>query len=284
MSGNELQQPGPVAASRELECLKLTGGLFSRKKVVVVVEKPFSIHVNGRHLATASITPGMEKEFVTGYLFGQGFIESVQEMESIIVHDNDAMVTVKASAGISQMPEETGYRIVSGGGRVAYYSKTEYPEIQAGLKIKKDVIFHAMNTVFAESGIYQDTEGVHSAGLFDAEGNIICIVEDIGRHNTLDKLIGYALMNNIDCGKTFLASTGRMASEMVGKICRAGVPVVATKTAVTDKGIEIGRQCGMTVIGFVRDAGTSINTDMETRIIVEPGMKIYTGPERILCV
>jgi FdhD protein len=283
MSSNELQQSGPAVTSIELECLKLTGGLFSRKKVGVVVEKPFSININGRHLATASITPGMEKEFVTGYLFGQGFIESVQELKSVIINDYDAEVTVKSGSGVSRMPEETGYHIVSGGGRVAYYSKTEYPEIQAGLKIKKDIIFRAMNTVFAESGIYQDTEGVHSAGLFDAEGNILCIVEDIGRHNTLDKLIGYALMNNIDCGGAFLASTGRMASEMVGKICRAGIPVVATKTAVTDKGIEIGRRYGMTVIGFVRDAGTRINTDMETRIIAEPGMKIYTHAERILC-
>ena len=62
-----------------------------------------------------------------------------------------------------------------------------------------------------------------------------------------------------------------MASEMVTKICRAGIPVVATKTAVTDKGLEIGKKCGLTIIGFVRDAGTKINTDMEVRVIKEAG-------------
>ncbi|MBA7666393.1 Sulfur carrier protein FdhD [subsurface metagenome] len=70
---------------------------------------------------------------------------------------------------------------------------------------------------------------------------------------------------------------------MVTKICRAGIPVAATKTAVTDKGLEIGSKCGLTVIGFVRDVGTKIQTDMEERIINEAGMKIYSGAERVLC-
>jgi len=73
-----------------------------------------------------------------------------------------------------------------------------------------------------------------------------------------------------------------MASEMVAKICRAKIPVVATKTAVTSTGLEIGKTCGLTIIGFVRDVGTQINTDMEVRIITEPGMKIYTNAERIV--
>ena len=91
-----------------------------------------------------------------------------------------------------------------------------------------------------------------------------------------------AILNKIDCSHTFLASTGRMASEMVTKICRAKIPIVATKTAVTQSGLEIGKKCGLTIIGFVRDVGTKIHTDMEVRIIGEPGMKIYTNAERIL--
>jgi FdhD protein len=74
-----------------------------------------------------------------------------------------------------------------------------------------------------------------------------------------------------------------MASEMVNKISRAGIPVVATKTAVTDKGLDIGKKRGLTVIGFLRDAGTRINTDMEVRVIDEAGMKIYTEAGRVPC-
>jgi len=225
----------------------------------------------------------MEREFVTGYLFGQGFIENIKEISSIEVEDNTAKATLKDTAGISPGTAKASYRIVSGGGRTAYSDDTSLPEIRAGIKIDKKAVFRAMNTLFEKAAMYRETEGVHAAGLFTAEAEPVCIVEDIGRHNTLDKLIGYGMTNNIDFGNTFLVSTGRMASEMVTKICRAGIPVAATKTAVTDKGLEIGRTCGLTVIGFVRDTGTKIQTDMEERIINEAGMKIYTGAERILC-
>jgi FdhD protein len=74
-----------------------------------------------------------------------------------------------------------------------------------------------------------------------------------------------------------------MASEMVAKIGRAGIPLVATKTAMTDKGLEIGRKRGLTLIGFLREAGTRIHTDMKVRVIEKAGMKIYTGAGRVPC-
>jgi len=140
-----------------------------------------------------------------------------------------------------------------------------------------------MNTLFQSAGLYGETEGVHAAGLFRVAAEPLCLTEDIGRHNTLDKVIGFGLLHKIDFAGTFLVSTGRMASEMVTKICRCGIPVAATKTAVTDKGLEIGKACGLTLIGFVRDAGTRINTDMDVRVVREAGMKIYSGARRILC-
>ena len=99
----------------------------------------------------------------------------------------------------------------------------------------------------------------------------------------MDKAIGWALLHSLDCGKHFIVSTGRMASEMVTKVLRAGFPVAATKTAVTDQGRKTAEKSGLTLIGFVRDAGTRINTDMDVRIIAEPVMKIYTHPEQVDC-
>ena len=261
---------------------KLADGSFAGFEASVVIEEQLPIFINGEYLVTASIAPGMEKEFVIGYLFGQGFIDGVEEVESVIVNDSAAEVTFKNTTKISQRTKKRDYRVVSGGGRAVFYDETSFPRVDTGIKIGKKEIFTAMNSLFDKAEIYRDTEGVHAAGLFTPEEAPVCIVEDIGRHNTLDKVIGYALLNNIDCGNTFLVSTGRMASEMVAKICRARIPVVATKTAVTSKGLEIGRKCGLTIIGFVRDIGTRIHTDMEIRIIKEPGMKIYTGAERIV--
>jgi len=266
-----------------LECTRLINGHFVKSEDTVVIEKELSIFINGEHFVTASMTPVMEREFVIGYLFGQGFIAGIEEVEAITIEGNAAKVTVKDVQKISQRTEKTSYRIVSGGGKSAFFDELSFPEIHTDMKINKEDVFNAMNTVFEKAGIYKETAGVHATGLFTPEAIPICIAEDIGRHNTLDKAIGFALINKIDCRNTFLASTGRMASEMVGKICRANIPVVATKTAVTKLGLEIGAKYGLTIIGFVRDIGTKLQTDMEVRTVTERGMKIYTNVERILC-
>jgi FdhD protein len=263
-------------------CRKLSGGRVFPAKAGVIIEKELPVYVNGAHLFTASIVPAMEKEFVAGYLFGQGFINRVSDIASLEIENDGAKVMLKNDKKASSGTMKASYRIVSGGGKTAYFDASKFSEIHGSLTLNKKDIFQAMNTLFEKAALYRETEGVHAAGLFTPEASPLCIVEDIGRHNTLDKVIGYALLQGIDCGKVFAVSTGRMASEMVTKICRAGIPLVATKTAVTDKGLEIGKKCGLTIIGFVRDVGTRINTDMEVRIINKSEMKIYCGAARVV--
>jgi FdhD protein len=264
-----------------VDCQRLVNNTFVKSQIKIVKEKELSILINGKLLATASITPIMEREFVVGYLFGQGFITSAEEIESIEIENNVAKVKVTGAEIILRKTGRSMYRIVSGGGRTVF-SDEIISRISAGLTLDKDKIYAGMNTVFEKAEIYKETGGVHAAGLFTPEAGLICLAEDIGRHNTLDKLIGYTVINDIDRSNTFIASTGRMASEMVVKICRANIPIVATKTAITATGIELGERYGLTIIGFVKDAGTKINTDMETRIVKERGMTIYTNPHRIL--
>jgi FdhD protein len=271
------------ATSKTINCRKLENGRFFRAETVVIIEKELPIYVNGQHLVTASITPVMEKEFVAGYLFGQGFINSMEEVTSIDIEDYSAQVQMKDKRKMVEMTGKTSYNIVSGGGRVVDASETVPPPLRNHRKIRPLNIYKAINTIFETARMYRETEGVHAAGLFNTDGSLICIVEDIGRHNTIDKIIGYTLLNDVDRANTFLVSTGRMTSEMVSKISRAGIPVVATKTAVTDKGLDIGKKRGLTIIGFLRDAGMRINTDMEVRVIDQAGMKIYTGAGRVPC-
>jgi FdhD protein len=270
-----------VQKSQSIKCWKLTGGRFSRAETSVIIERELPVYVNGQHLFTASITPSLEKEFVAGYLFGQGFIDGTREIESLEIEDRGAKVILKNRKNVSPCIIKASYRIVSGGGKAAYFASSHFPEISTRTEFNKSAVFQAMNTLFEEASLYRETEGVHATGLFTAAARALCIVEDIGRHNTLDKCIGYALRHNIDCSKVFMVSTGRMASEMVMKICRAGIPLVATKTAVTDKGLEIGQRCGLTIIGFVRGVGTRIHTDMEVRVFDKSEMKIYCGAERV---
>jgi FdhD protein len=261
-----------------MECWKLIGGRFERAETGVVVEKEFQIAVNGRPLVTASIMPGMEKEFVVGYLLGQGFIDNLEEIVSLEIEDRAARVSLRDAAGLPS--EGASYRVVTGGGRSAFSSVVRFQTITSTLKVDKNTIFGAMNALFERAELYRGTEGTHASGLFTASGPV-CVAEDIGRHNSIDKVIGYALLNRIDCSGAFLVSTGRMSSEMVAKVCRAGIPIVATKTAVTDRGLELAREYGLTLVGFVRDRGTRIHTDMEVRTIAAPVMKVYTGAGRV---
>jgi FdhD protein len=266
--------------SQKITVTTLTGGKFTTGETSVIIEQELTIYLNGTRLATASLAPGMEKEFVVGYLYGQGFIENMNDIKSVDIENGIAQVTLKNSH-IS--PSAANYRIVSGGGKLAYLEASAKTKIKSDLVIRKEVIFKAINRLFENAQVYGETEGAHAAGLFNDKGEPVMTVEDIGRHNSLDKIIGYTMLNKTDTSKVFLVSTGRMASEMVTKICRCGIPIAATKTAITDKGLEIAKQCGLTLIGFVRDKGTKINTDMDVRVIKEAGMKIYSGAERVSC-
>ncbi|MFC2012120.1 formate dehydrogenase accessory sulfurtransferase FdhD [Chloroflexota bacterium] len=253
-----------MSKDRSLERVEYTrvNAEVTRAKERVVTELALSVSINGRHFATAMITPMMEKEFIIGYLFGQGIIESTADIESITVKDNMAEVT---------LPKKEDKAKGS-------------PEIHSDFEVSREDIFDGVNAIL-KSKIYAETGAIHSAGLFKRGAELICIAEDVGRHNALDKVIGYALISKIDLKNTFAVSTGRMVSDMVSKVCRANIPVVATKTAVTKLGVEIGERCGLTIIGFVRDIGTKVTkgTDVkDVRIAAEREMRIYTNPQRIL--
>jgi len=249
-----------MAKDRSLEWVEYTrvNARVTEAKERVVTELGLSISVNGRHFATAMITPMMEKEFIIGHLFGQGIIENAADIKSIKLKENTAEVTL--------LKKDKAERS---------------PEIHSDFRVSREDIFGGVNAIL-KSKIYAETEAIHSAGLFKRGAEPLCIAEDVGRHNALDKVIGYALINRVDFGDTFAASTGRMVSEMVSKVCRANIPVVATKTAVTGLAVDIGQRCGLTIIGFVRDIGMKIAKDSDISIATERGMKIYTNPQRIL--
>jgi FdhD protein len=250
-----------MSKDRSVEWVEYTrvNAEVTKAKERVVAELGLSIFINGRHYTTAMITPMMEKEFIIGHLFGQGIIENVLDIESITVNDTIAEVTVPKKEDKAKWS----------------------PEIHSDFKVSREEVFSGVDAIL-KSKIYAETEAIHSAGLFKQGAEPVCIAEDVGRHNALDKVIGYALINKIDLRNTFAASTGRMVSDMVSKICRANIPIVATKTAVTKLGVEIGERCGLTIVGFVRDIGMRITTDTDVRITTERGMKIYTHPHRIL--
>jgi FdhD protein len=214
----------------------------TKAKARIVKEVGLSLFINGRHFTTAMIMPTMEKEFIIGYLFGQGFISSVADIESLTIKENTAEVS---------LPEKKDKAKVT-------------PQIHSDLKVRKEDIFNSVKAIL-KSEVFAETEAVHSAGLFHRGTETICIAEDIGRHNALDKVIGYGLLHDIDFSNTVATSTGRQPAEMIMRCGTANIPIIATKGVPTTMAIDIAREAGITVAGLVRG-----NT-----------MTIYSNPARI---
>jgi FdhD protein len=224
-----------------VDCIRVNGEATETKERVAT-EIELSILINDKQFAIAMITPALEKEFVVGHLFGQRMIAGISDISSITIENNIASVTL----------------------RTTNHAETNLPVICSNLWVQRQEIFDGVKAIL-KSKVFMDTQAVHSAGLFKRGADIICLAEDIGRHNALDKVIGYGLLNDIDFANTFTVSTGRQPSEMVLRCGKANIPIIATKGVATTRAVEIARKIGFTIVGLVRDGE----------------MTVYSNPARI---
>lgn len=242
---------------RDFQCLKLDGESTEEAICQVVEEVPLSIFINGRHFVTAMISPKDRREFVTGHLFSERITASLEEIESLEIEGNVARAIV-ANPMRAIVPRRP---IVSGcGGIASFLDESKLSEIRSDLKITKEDVFAAMKAI-SLSELHVATGGVHSVGLFkrgDPISGPVCIIEDIGRHNALDKAIGYALSGKMDFGQVFAACTGRISSDMALKCSVAGIPIIVSRGATTSLAISIAERTGLAIVGFVRGKRLSV--------------------------
>jgi FdhD protein len=218
----------PDKIFKKVEYTRVNGG-FTVARESIIRETALTINIDRQPFATAMITATMEKEFVIGHLYGQGIIGGVSDIKSIIIKGNTAEVVL---AGKKKEAREIS-------------------EVKSDLKISRDDVFHCVRAIL-KSEIFATTEAVHSAGLFLRGRESVCIAEDLGRHNALDKVIGYGLLKNIDFSNVLAASTGRQPGEMIIRCRRAGIPILATKGVPTTLGVETATAAGITIAGLVR--------------------------------
>lgn len=245
---------------KEYKCLRMDGANAEESTCQVVEEVPLSIFINGRHFVTAMTSPRMRKEFVFGHLFAERIIGGTKEIESLEIEGNvaRAIVAHPMRAIVPRRP------IVSGcGGIASFLDESKLPEIKSDLRINGTQAQQAMGAI-SLSETHKATGGVHCVGLF-AEDGPICIIEDIGRHNALDKAIGYALLQKqyFDFSQTFAACTGRVSSDMALKCSVAGIPIVVSRGATTSLAISIAERTNLCIIGFLRGKRLSIYTCRE---------------------
>ncbi|HUT39007.1 MAG TPA: formate dehydrogenase accessory sulfurtransferase FdhD [Methanoregula sp.] len=245
---------------RHVSCIRVDGEKTEVTSHEVIEEIPYALFINGRHAMTAMMSPVQLEDFVTGYLFTEQIIKAPDEIESIKIEKNRLSVITKNLFKVLG-PKKT---ILSGcGGSTSFIDTGKLPSIKSGFSISATVISSTIKGVLA-SELHNKTGGIHVVGLASADG-VITRSEDIGRHNALDRVIGYALRNNVDLSGTYALCSGRISSEMVRKCLIANIPVVVSRGATTTLAIDIAAKTGVCVIGFVRSAT----------------MNIYTHPERV---
>jgi FdhD protein len=202
------------------------------------------------------ISPQMRKEFVTGYLISEGIVGGLQDIEFLEIEGDVARVLVTNPIK-AIVPRR---QIVSGcGGTIPFLNDSRTPVISSDLKIDKEMVYDSIKAISA-SNLHQATGGVHSVGLIHS-GEAVCIIEDIGRHNALDKAIGYGVNTKVDFGQTFVASTGRISSDMALKCSMVGIPIIASRSATTSLAATIAKKTRLALIGFVRGKRMNIYTN-----------------------
>ena len=217
-----------------------------------IVEMPVSLTVNGQVWISFMCTPVHLEALAVGFLYNEGIVESMAEVADarICEHGDNVDVWLNHSAD-----QPTSWRRTSGcTGGVTAVDLLAKPNVHfelTRLKVDPEAVGLLVDKLFEVQSLYHETGGVHTSALCDGE-KVLLVAEDIGRHNTLDKIAGLCLMNNIDSKDQILITTGRISSEMLQKAARLGVPILISRTSPSSLSIEMAERYGITLIGYAR--------------------------------
>jgi FdhD protein len=217
-----------------------------------IVETPVSLTVNGEVWITFMCTPVNLEALAVGFLYNEGIIEKMSEVEDAKICEHGDNVDVWLNHKVTQ---PTSWRRTSGcTGGVTAVDLLAKPNVSINgnnLKVQPEAIGYLVELLFEAQFLYRKTGGVHTSALSDG-AKILLSAEDIGRHNTLDKIAGLCLMNNIWPEVRILMTTGRISSEMLQKAARLNVPILISRTSPSSLSIEMAERYGITLIGYAR--------------------------------
>ena len=217
-----------------------------------IVETPVSLTVNGEVWLTFMCTPINLEALSVGFLYNEGIIESMAEVADARVCEHGDNVDVWLNHAAEQ---PTSWRRTSGctGGVTAVdlLAKPNVSFDRNSLKLSPEAIGQLVELLFESQSLYRETGGVHTSALSDGE-KVLLSAEDIGRHNTLDKIAGLCLMNKVNSADRILITTGRISSEMLQKATRLQVPILISRTSPSSLSIEMAERYGITLIGYAR--------------------------------
>lgn len=231
----------------------------------VVQEKLVRLHVNGRELTALMCTPENLDHLALGFLRSEGLIGALSDVRRVVVCPSRACVEVWLKDAGFQAP--AGRIITSGcGGGITFADLSAAAEpVTAHLQVTPQQVGRLLFKL--QEG--QHTRGIHTSALADTD-DLLMVVEDVGRHNTIDKLWGRCLVEGIATEGRILLSTGRISSEMLNKAARMRTPIVASRTSPTTLSVALATAWNVTLIGYVRRDSLNVYTGGE-RVVVDAG-------------
>ena len=257
----QAMEPAPLATTRAT-VTRLPGGAIEADRLAA--EEPLEIRVNGRAIAVTMRTPGHDEELALGFCLTEGLRPvSARPADDLAVN----IVEVDAPGADLERVQRSFYTSSSCGvcGKGALEAiSVEAPRIESDLSVPFVVVTSLPVMLREAQAAFELTGGLHATGLFSADGTLDCLREDVGRHNAMDKVIGWALgQGRVPLDQCVLCVSGRLSFELVQKAAVAGCPVLVAVGAPSSLAVELADDRGLTLCGFVRDGRATVYTHAE---------------------
>lgn len=216
----------------------------------VPAEEQVILTVNGLELVGLMCTPVLLEELALGFLYNEGIILGMDDVADVRVCGSGRCVDVWLHKDIEAPTLRTITSGCSGGTTFESLMEGHHP-VRSPLRVTPDQVISLMGQLQKAAALYRQAHGIHTSAL--AEGtDLTCLAEDVGRHNTVDKLAGICLKQGLRTEGRLLLTTGRVSSEMLGKAARMGVPVVVSRTSPTSLSVKLAHVWRITLIGYAR--------------------------------
>lgn len=230
--------------------------------VQVCIEDTVTLLLNEKPVTTLKITPSDLESFAVGFLICEGLVPDPCCITAVAI--DPSLISVTADTGSCSEPDHA-LEVRSAGIGIRHAKGIAGPPLGEGISIDKSVLFEGTRQIHETASVWRSTGGTHCTILVNAQGEIRSAAEDIGRHSSVDKAVGKAILSGINPADCFMVCTGRLPADMVAKAYRAGISIVVSNNAPFSSGIALAERMHMTLVGFARP----------------PRMSIYTHPERI---
>ena len=229
----------------------------AQRRITIPAERSLTVFVDNRELVTLMTLGAAPELLVLGYLRNQRLVESVGDIASITVDWDVEAAAVKTRAGIERFDEKTAKRVVTSGcgqGTVFGDLMNELDTIvlpsadDPSARVSQTGLYALLNAMRLQESTYKSAGSVHGCALF-RQDELLTFVEDVGRHNAIDTIAGWMWLNGVTGGDKIFYTTGRLTSEMVIKSAQMGVPIIVSRSGITQMGYEVARKLGLCLFG-----------------------------------